>query len=79
MRHRTATDFSRRAPAPAAWPQTLLSILRENVSILLCPTDVTVTNQAQTIGDTDTNNIADNSPRTYMINGANGLFLSNAR
>jgi prepilin-type N-terminal cleavage/methylation domain-containing protein len=56
------------------WPQMIYPYYK-NVAILLCPTDATVTNRPQTIGDTDSNNIADNSPRTYMVNGFNDYFF----
>jgi prepilin-type N-terminal cleavage/methylation domain-containing protein len=54
------------------WPQ-MLSPYFKNVSILVCPIDAV--NHPQTMGDPNTNNIADGSPRTYMINGANDYFF----
>ena len=56
------------------WPQMIYPYYK-NVALLLCPTDLAVTNTPQTIGDVDSNNIADNSPRTYMINGYNDYFF----
>jgi prepilin-type N-terminal cleavage/methylation domain-containing protein len=56
------------------WAQMLYPYYK-NVSILLCPTDAATTNSPQTGGDPDTNNIADNSPRTYMVNGFNDYFF----
>jgi prepilin-type N-terminal cleavage/methylation domain-containing protein len=54
------------------WPQMLYPYFK-NVSILLCPTDAV--NHPQTMVDPNTNNIADSSPRTYMINGDNDYFF----
>jgi prepilin-type N-terminal cleavage/methylation domain-containing protein len=54
------------------WPQ-MLSPYYKNVSILLCPLDAL--NHPQTGSDPNTNNIADSSPRTYMINGDNDYFF----
>jgi prepilin-type N-terminal cleavage/methylation domain-containing protein len=54
------------------WPQMLLQYYK-NVSILLCPIDAV--QHPQTGGDPNTNYIADSSPRTYMINGANDYFF----
>ncbi len=54
------------------WPQFLYPYYK-NAAILLCPTDAI--HRPQTIGDPDTNHLADNSPRTYMINGDNDYFF----
>jgi len=54
------------------WPQYLYQYYK-NVSVLVCPIDAV--HNPQTGGDPNTNNIADNSPRTYMINGANDYFF----
>jgi prepilin-type N-terminal cleavage/methylation domain-containing protein len=54
------------------WPQMLYPYFK-NASILLCPTDAI--NHPQTMIDPNTNNIADSSPRTYMINGNNDYFF----
>jgi hypothetical protein len=56
------------------WPQMLYPYYK-NVTLLVCPTDSMF--KPQTGGDANTNNLADNSPRTYMINGYNDYFLSN--
>jgi type II secretory pathway pseudopilin PulG len=55
------------------WAQMLLPYYK-NMAILLCPTDAATTNSPQTMADPDTNNLADSSPRTYMINGWNDYF-----
>ena len=54
------------------WAQMLYPYYK-NVSILLCPIDAV--HNPQTGSDPNTNNIADSSPRTYMINGANDYFF----
>ena len=56
------------------WPQMLYPYYK-NVALLLCPTDAATTNSPATMSDPNTNNIADSSPRTYMINGFNDYFL----
>jgi prepilin-type N-terminal cleavage/methylation domain-containing protein len=56
------------------WAQMLYPYYK-NVSILLCPTDAATTNSPQTGADPNTNNIADSSPRTYMVNGFNDYFF----
>ena len=54
------------------WPQMLYPYYK-NVSILQCPIDAVLHPQSSV--DSNTNNIADSSPRTYMINGANDYFF----
>jgi prepilin-type N-terminal cleavage/methylation domain-containing protein len=54
------------------WPQMLLTYYK-NVAILVCPIDAV--KHPQSSSDPNTNNIADSSPRTYMINGANDYFF----
>jgi prepilin-type N-terminal cleavage/methylation domain-containing protein len=54
------------------WPQ-FLSTYYNNLAILVCPIDAV--NHPQTGSDPNTNNIADSSPRTYMINGNNDYFF----
>jgi len=54
------------------WPQMLRPYYK-NLSILVCPIDAV--NHPQSMSDPNTNNIADSSPRTYMINGANDYFF----
>jgi len=55
------------------WPQALYPAYK-NVALLLCPVDAMF--HPQSAGDPDTNHIADNSPRTYMINGFNDYFYA---
>jgi prepilin-type N-terminal cleavage/methylation domain-containing protein len=54
------------------WPQMLYPYYK-NVSILVCPTDAIY--HPQSASDPNTNNIADSTPRTYMINGDNDYFF----
>jgi len=54
------------------WPQFLYPYYK-NVAVLVCPTDAI--NHPQSGSDPNTNNIADSSPRTYMINGNNDYFF----
>ena len=56
------------------WPQALYPYYK-NVSILLCPVDAL--HNPQTGGDGVPNNIANNAPRTYMMNGFNDYFYTN--
>src|SRR5271156_2280544 len=56
------------------WCQMLYPYYK-NVTILLCPTDFATTNSPQTMVDPNTNNLADSSPRTYMVNGFNDYFF----
>jgi prepilin-type N-terminal cleavage/methylation domain-containing protein len=56
------------------WPQMLYPYYK-NVALLLCPTDAATTNSPQTMTDPNTNNLADSSPRTYMINGYNDYYF----
>jgi prepilin-type N-terminal cleavage/methylation domain-containing protein/prepilin-type processing-associated H-X9-DG protein len=54
------------------WPQMLLPYYN-NVAVLLCPLDAA--NQPQSMSDSNTNYLADSSPRTFMINGYNDYFF----
>jgi prepilin-type N-terminal cleavage/methylation domain-containing protein len=56
------------------WCQMLYPYYK-TVAILLCPTDAATTNSPATMSDPNTNNIADSSPRTYMVNGFNDYFF----
>ena len=53
------------------WPQALFPYYK-NPALLVCPVDSI--HKPQTAGDPNTNSLADNSPRTYMINGNNDYF-----
>jgi len=54
------------------WPNQLYSDYSGSLKILLCPTDLALTNTPATGGGST--NIADNAPRSYLINGANDYF-----
>src|SRR5580658_6859358 len=70
-----ASDNSEFFPPRSAtmrWPQYIYQYYK-NVAVLLCPIDAV--NHPKTSSDQNTNNIADSSPRTYMINGVNDYFF----
>ena len=54
------------------WPNRFYDDYGKNVKVLLCPTDAMLTNAPAT--DSVSNNIADDSPRSYLINGWNDYF-----
>ena len=58
------------------WPNQFYFNYGKSVKVLLCPTDVaTGLSKPATIGDgSSSNNIADASPRSYIINGWNDYF-----
>jgi prepilin-type processing-associated H-X9-DG protein len=53
------------------WPNRLYDNFGKSVKILLCPTDGA---NGQLPGTGNSNNIADGSPRSYLINGFNDYF-----
>jgi prepilin-type processing-associated H-X9-DG protein len=54
------------------WPDKFFDNYGRNIKLLQCPND---TDPApQTIGGSPSNNVADASPRSYLINGFNDLF-----
>ena len=56
------------------WPDRLYDEYGRNIKIMLCPTDITAGTDPQTIGSSPSNNVADASPRSYLINGWNDYF-----
>jgi prepilin-type N-terminal cleavage/methylation domain-containing protein/prepilin-type processing-associated H-X9-DG protein len=57
------------------WPKRLSEYDGNNVSILLCPTDIAVVaTTPANIGLYPSNNVPDASPRSYLINGWNDYF-----
>ena len=60
------------------WPNVFYDSYGGNVNLLLCPTDVAMmpTPPPATVGSSLTNDVADNSPRSYLINGFNDFFAS---
>jgi hypothetical protein len=56
------------------WPDRLYEDYGKNPKMLLCPTDILVLSLPVTYGSNPSNNIADASPRSYLINGWNDFF-----
>jgi prepilin-type N-terminal cleavage/methylation domain-containing protein/prepilin-type processing-associated H-X9-DG protein len=56
------------------WPNRFFDDYGKSVKLLLCPTDFMLTNSPATGAS---NNIADGSPRSYLINGWNDFFVTN--
>ena len=60
-----------------AWPNQLYVNYGRNTKILLCPTDVATSfTKPVTVGLSFSNNVADASPRSYIINGWNDYFYN---
>jgi prepilin-type N-terminal cleavage/methylation domain-containing protein len=58
-----------------SWPNRLYDTYARNIKILLCPTDVALgSGPPDTVGLSFSNNVADASPRSYLINGWNDYF-----
>ena len=59
------------------WPDRLYDDCGKNVQILLCPTDVAMNfTLPASVGMSPSNNVADASPRSYLINGWNDYFAA---
>lgn len=57
------------------WPNYFYNDYGKNLKMLLCPTDIAVsTTPPATFGSSPSNNVADASPRSYLINGWNADF-----
>jgi prepilin-type N-terminal cleavage/methylation domain-containing protein len=57
------------------WPNRLYDTYARNTKILLCPTDIALgAGLPDTVGLSPSNNVADASPRSYLINGWNDYF-----
>jgi len=54
------------------WPDKFCDSYGHNIKILLCPSEIT--NAPITYGSSPSNNVADASPRSYLINGWNDYF-----
>jgi prepilin-type N-terminal cleavage/methylation domain-containing protein/prepilin-type processing-associated H-X9-DG protein len=54
------------------WPDKFYDSYGHNLKILLCPSELT--NAPLTAGGSPSNNVADASPRSYLINGWNDYF-----
>ncbi len=53
------------------WPDKLYDDYGKSVKLLLCPSETT---SPGSFGSSDSNNVADAAPRSYMINGWNDYF-----
>jgi prepilin-type N-terminal cleavage/methylation domain-containing protein len=56
------------------WPNRLFDNYGKNISLLLCPTDITLPAPPATVGMFPSNNVPDASPRSYFSNGWNDYF-----
>ncbi len=56
------------------WPDHFYNNYGKNVKLLVCPTDASLPTSPASIGSTSSNNVADASPRSYLINGWNDYF-----
>jgi prepilin-type N-terminal cleavage/methylation domain-containing protein/prepilin-type processing-associated H-X9-DG protein len=61
-----------------SWPNHLYDDCGKNIKILLCPTDIALLSDPVTVGSSQSNNVADASPRSYFINGWNDYFQSSS-
>ena len=58
------------------WPNQFYNYYGKNVKLLLCPTDLAASSTPPlTAGSSPSNNVADASPRSYLINGWNDYFV----
>jgi prepilin-type N-terminal cleavage/methylation domain-containing protein/prepilin-type processing-associated H-X9-DG protein len=57
------------------WPNRFYDNYGKNIKVLLCPTDIAILSDPATIGGgSASNNVADASPRSFLINGWNDYF-----
>ncbi|HXJ71206.1 MAG TPA: DUF1559 domain-containing protein, partial [Candidatus Dormibacteraeota bacterium] len=54
------------------WPDRFFDDYGRNLKLLLCPSETT--DSPATLGSSNSNNVADASPRSYFINGWNDYF-----
>ncbi len=59
-----------------SWPSRFYDNYGKNIKMLLCPTDLATgfSKPATVGGGSSSNNVADSSPRSYIINGWNDYF-----
>ncbi len=58
-----------------SWPNRFYNYYGKNVKVLLCPTDVATSfTKPVTVGSSFSNNVADASPRSFIMNGWNDYF-----
>ena len=60
------------------WPNRFSDSYGGNINLLLCPTDVAMNpgSPPESVGMSNSNNVADASPRSYFINGWNDYFAA---
>ena len=56
------------------WPDRFYNYYGKNIKVLLCPTDNALPTSPASTGNNPSNNVADASPRSYLINGWNDYF-----
>src|SRR5581483_6467838 len=58
------------------WTDKIYDNYGKNIKVLICPTDVAQNpgDDPHTLGISPSNNVADASPRSYLINGWNDFF-----
>ena len=61
---------------PSRWPDKFYDNYGKNIKLLLCPVDFNP--PPYSIGEIASNNVADASPRSYLINGFNDIFADAA-
>src|SRR5215469_16069869 len=60
-----------------SWPNHLYDTYGRNIKMLVCPTDIALgAGPPATVGLNYSNNVADASPRSYLINGWNDYFAA---
>jgi prepilin-type N-terminal cleavage/methylation domain-containing protein len=77
--HMYVDDSQGKYPARSStnrWPNQLYDSYGRNVKLLLCPSEQT--NQPASNGGSSSNNVADASARSYIINGWNDFFQNDA-
>ena len=61
---------------PSRWPDKFYDNYGKNIKLLLCPVDLDP--PPYSIGENSSNNVADASPRSYLINGFNDIYADAA-
>jgi len=70
-----SSDFADQFPhrgGPTRWPTQMFDSYARNVKMLLCPTEIGNGKQANT--DTNTTQVADAAPRSYLMNGFDDYY-----
>jgi len=56
------------------WPNRMFEDYGRSLKTLLCPTDISLPSTPPSVGMSGSNNVADASPRSYLINGWNDYY-----